>query len=351
MRANGGQWLYSISLISFLRWCHPPHFLLTILMEDIRFHRPVCGFCGCSVNENDPASYLAIPTCHSPGTEPDGVCVNSISSGSLVFTGNPVPTFYLTHLLCLRIFRCARPDSNIPLRYVIASAGLIRDADLHNHHRLSDLDAAAMVAKFNPNVSDDLRYILNASESFHILVDRMLALPNELTNAIILQCQVDLALALTACEYHHDLFMDILRKDVVRRRVACCIEAATLLQPGLQQKLFSEKIIVLEEKMKATFVQLTGVDYLQDIGKELSDPKAFEFVIPGGRPQQLALLVDDIGIKNIAFTVNAKGRPDWIRPDHRKHNIVLDLRNFTAIRILADVSDRRAPRAHTLIYL
>ncbi|KAK7189315.1 hypothetical protein PSPO01_04902 [Paraphaeosphaeria sporulosa] len=112
----------------------------------------------------------------------------------------------------------------------------------------------------------------------------------------------------------------------------------------MQQELFTEKVVLLEKRMKATFVQLAGQKYLQEIGKEVSNPEALEFTIPGDQTKQLALLVDDIGIRNIAFTADAKGRPAWIRPDNRKHKIVLDPREFTAIRIVSDGHNIGYPR-------
>jgi hypothetical protein len=215
----------------------------------------------------------------------------------MVLSGNPVPTFYLVHSHCLRIFQGACPESNIHLRYVIVSAVPVRATGLH-HHCLSDLDAAALVAKFNPDVSDNLKRSLESSDCFRGLIRSMQELPAELIQAFLLQCRLDLALALTAYGIHN-LFVEMLRRDIVRTRIASCIAAAALLRHSMRQELFTEEIIPLEEKIQATLIQLAGKEYLQDFRKELSSPEAFEFIIPKDQTQQLALLVDDIGVKNI----------------------------------------------------
>ncbi|KAF1980392.1 hypothetical protein BU23DRAFT_625798 [Bimuria novae-zelandiae CBS 107.79] len=109
--------------------------------------------------------------------------------------------------------------------------------------------------------------------------------------------------------------MQLVKQDAVRKRIATYIQAAPLLHPGTLQEVFTERVVELAEKMKATFVRIAGAEYLQDIGRESSSTDAMYFTIPNGQAQQLALLVDDVGIINIAFRANANGRPDWIRPD------------------------------------
>jgi hypothetical protein len=228
------------------------------------------------------------------------------------------------------------PNSNVPLRYVIASATPTRQVSPRHCHHLSDLDLAALVTNFNPVASPNVKDYLHASSSFSHLISRLQDLPPELYVLILSYCQLDLALAVTACKNLY-VFMQLVRQDIFRTQFVTCIQAAPLVRPSMLQTIFTEKIVALTEKMKATFVRIAGAEYLQDIVRESSSPEAVDFTIPRCQTQ-LALLVDDVGILNIAFRANAKGHPDWIRSDVRRHNIVLDTRDFSAIRIVSDVS-------------
>jgi hypothetical protein len=322
------------------------------------YHSRRCGLCGCLVNESHTRSYLAVSTKPGPATEHANISfdqeskcirVDSATSTSWTRFEYAFPGHYLIHTHCLQIFRDACPNSKVPLRYVIASASLVRQVDPHDCRRLSELDAAAIVANFDPAKAQILNNRLHASDSFSSLICGAIKLPYELRELIFTHCQLDISLAITACK-DPEVFMKLVGRDVVRTRMTMCIQAASLLRPDTLQEVFTEKVVALTENMKATFVMISGVEYLQDIGKELPNPKAIGFVIPRGQPQQLALRTNDVGILNIAFGVDAKGHYNWIRPDTRKHDIVLDTRKFTAIRIVFDVSIVSGCRAIALTY-
>jgi hypothetical protein len=330
------------------------------------YHSRSCGFCGCLVNERNTTSYQAVSTQPGPATEhanisfdqeSKSISIDSHTSTSWARSSNSFPGHYLFHIHCLRIFQNACPDSKVPLRYVIASASPICQVNPHHCHRLSELDAAALVTKFNPhNLEHRLHapflpaalFLPDASDEFSRLIRGVRGLPPELYKPVLSYCQTDLALAMTAC-VDPKLFMQLVRQDVVRSRVTMCIQAASLCPGPLQQDVFTEKVVELAEKMKATFVPTAGAEYLQDIGEESSNPDAIHFIIPKDQPLQLRLLVDEGGILNVAFGADAKGRPNWVRPDIRQHDIVLDTRKCKAIRIISDVSIAPGRKALVLI--
>jgi hypothetical protein len=311
------------------------------------YHSRRCGLCGCLVNERNTTSYRAVST--QPGAAIEHaniifdkkskcISIGSVTSTSWTRSSNSLPHHYLLHNHCLRIFRGACSDSEIPLHYVIASASPICQVNPHHCHRLSELDAAALVANFNLDGFHNLNHRLHASHEFSNLISRLHELPNELYELVLPYCQADLAVAITACG-NPSYFMQLVRQDVARSRITMCIQAASLLCPStLQQELFTEKVVKLAEKMEATFILTAGAEYLQDIGEESSNPDAIHFTIPTGQPLQLRLLVDERGILNIAFGADIKGRPNWVRPDTREHDVVLDTRKCTAIRIISNVS-------------
>ncbi|KAF1936665.1 hypothetical protein EJ02DRAFT_515682 [Clathrospora elynae] len=309
------------------------------------YHSRRCGFCGCLVNETKTGSYLAVSTKLGPATEHANMSFDqqskhirvdgSITSTSWTRFEYEFPSYYLIHAHCLQIFRDACPNSKVPLRYVIASASLVRQVDSRDCHRLSELDAAVIVANFNPAKFEVLNNLLYTLDTFSSFIQSVYKLPYELYESILTRCQLDLSLAITAC-VKPELFMQLSGQDVVRTRMTMCIQAASLLNPDTLQEVFTEKVVTLTENMKATFVMISGVEYLQNIGQESSNPKAIDFIIPRGQPKQLALRTNDVGLLNIAFGVDAKGNYNWIRPDTRKHDIVLDTRDFTAIRIVFD---------------
>jgi hypothetical protein len=161
----------------------------------------------------------------------------------------------------------------------------------------------------------------------------------EISEAILLHCQPDIALAI-ASRTRHSLFMSVIKNDIVRKRIAMCVEAEQLLDTDNNQTRHTERVITLSEKMKATFVCLGGEMYLQSIDKESSCPEAVDVFIERGWPEVLALHVDHFGVRNIAFTLDSTRRPKWIRGDTRIHNIFLDERGvFERIRLISDVSN------------
>jgi len=175
------------------------------------------------------------------------------------------------------------------------------------------------------------------SKTFSSLIHAVKVLPLELREIVFSYCQVDLALAITSYN-DHSIFTKLVREDITRKRIAACIEVSPLSEPDTIQEIFTEKAVKLSEKLKISFVSIAGQKYLQGIGQDSSSLDTMEITICKGRPQLLALRVDPLGILNVAFEADAKGHLKWARPNTRKHDVVLDIRKFAAIRVVSDVS-------------
>ncbi|KAF2799725.1 hypothetical protein K505DRAFT_370773 [Melanomma pulvis-pyrius CBS 109.77] len=288
------------------------------------WHEPTCCICGKLVDERK-RGFRCIST--QPGTT-----VSTTISTLPVHNANSFPSDYLIHDFCLLIFERACPRFVEHLRYVITTAWLTSPVDAQNFHGLSSLDAGALVSMFGFNSSDR---ISKKSTDFSKLIDRVFKLPVELYEAIFSNCQHSNALMITACE-KPDLFMQLIKRDIVRTRITMCIQAAPLLVSNSSHEVFTENFVKLAQNMEAEFISIAGDEYLRSIRQRSLSPGTVHFNIKNGQPQLLALLVNSLGILNIAFEVDAKGLYKWIRPDIRKHNIVLDIRKFTAIWVVSD---------------
>ncbi|KAF2196023.1 hypothetical protein GQ43DRAFT_476689 [Delitschia confertaspora ATCC 74209] len=90
--------------------------------------------------------------------------------------------------------------------------------------------------------------------------------------------------------------------------------------------------------MTLVFVSLGGETYLQDIREKNSyrTPPEHHVNISLDEPQLLALQVDHLGIRNIAFGLDKDGKPKWLRDENRLAKIFVDRvsTSFTRIHIV-----------------
>lgn len=93
--------------------------------------------------------------------------------------------------------------------------------------------------------------------------------------------------------------------------------------------------------MTATFVSLDGETYLQDIRDDTleSIPERLHVNFdPLSAPHGLALQVDHLEVRNIAFHFSKSQKPYWLRDEDRLAKVFIDRSNTGAsIRILSDV--------------
>ena len=95
--------------------------------------------------------------------------------------------------------------------------------------------------------------------------------------------------------------------------------------------------------MTAVFVSLPGGSYLQGIEERKSRQSSEhckDFSLHA-EPKGLALQVDHLGIRNIAFELDKDERPLWLRDENRSTDIFVDkltTGSFSCLRIVSDVS-------------
>ncbi|KAF1359872.1 hypothetical protein EJ07DRAFT_155355 [Lizonia empirigonia] len=94
--------------------------------------------------------------------------------------------------------------------------------------------------------------------------------------------------------------------------------------------------------MTAIFVSLGGETYLQDIKETDLHQKpsvhCVDFWLDAG-PQVLALQVDHLGIRNIAFELGRDNQPKWLRDENRLANMFVDRLTTGTFSCLRTISD------------
>jgi len=322
------------------------HHMATVRsLPSASWHLAECGICGCAINQTNIRSYRAISTLPDANItheirrfSKDTLVLGAGISYSGVRMQGTSPTWCIVDIRCLNILRCTWAGSTVPLRVLISIVKPALPIVSGNYHALSHLDAAAIVSALGKPRSRKLSKACLTqciSESVFRAIQR---LPVEIIEAILQYCEPDLVLAI-ASRMERSPFDFTAKKDIVRKRIRMCIEAEQLLDSGKDQRLYTERVVTLSEKMKATFVCYGGEMYLGSISKETNCPNAVDIFISKGQPEVLALHTDEFGIRNIAFALDDFRRPKRIRGDARKHHIFLDEgRTFERIRMVSDVS-------------
>jgi hypothetical protein len=299
------------------------------------WHLAECSLCGIPINQQDSASYQAIPA--QPGLI--GRAVPGSHGGRFVLEHEStvsfsnyrhegtLPALCLIDNTCCKIHNLESLESLDTIRNVIRVVKPSRSVDSRNVYPLTASDAEALVAKFEPTKPfTATSYYLQCS------------LPFELRRQVMLHYGLADVLQLAMTLQAPAFFDETVRTDPVRKRVAMSIQASKLLHKKEHQTLLTEKTVTLSRNMKLLCIDIGGEKYIKDIVKESSCPEAVEITIEGGRAQLLALHVDDWGIRDIAFASDEKGHLKWALDVARKVEIFMDEETFERVRIVSDVS-------------
>jgi hypothetical protein len=300
------------------------------------WHLTECSLCGIPINQQDTASYQAIPAQPGlsgravPGSHEGRFVLKYESTVSFSYYRHEgtLPALYLIDNTCCKIhYNLQSPESLDTVRNVIRVAKPTGSVDSRNVHPLTASDAEALVAKFE-------RTEPSTATSYYL----QWSLPFELRRQVMLHYGLADVLQLAITLQAPAFFDETVRKDPVRKRVAMSIQASKLLHKKEHQTLLTERTVTLSRNMKLLCIDIGGEKYIQDIVKESSCPEAVEITIEGGRAQLLALHVDDWGIRDIAFASDEKGHLKWALNFARKVEIFMDEETFERIRIVSDVS-------------
>jgi hypothetical protein len=299
------------------------------------WHLTECSLCGIPIDQQDTASYQAIPAQPGlsgravPGSHEGHFVLEYESTVSFSYYRHEgtLPALYLIDNTCCKIHNLQDIQSFDIFRNVIRVVKPTGSVDSSNVYPLTASDAKALVAKFEPTKPPTAR-------SYY----RQCSLPFELRRQVMLHYGLADVLQLAVTLQAPAFFDETVRKDPVRKRVAMSIQASKLLHKKEHQTLLTEKTVTLSRNMKLLCIDIGGEKYIQDIVKESSCPEAVEITIEGGRAQLLALHVDDWGIRDIAFASDEKGHLRWALDVARKVEIFMDEEAFERIRIVSDVS-------------
>jgi hypothetical protein len=348
------------------------------------WHTADCRLCGGMVAEDEVKSYGAIRTLPNQDClEEEAPIVEDIRvkrirvgtlTSSFVRFYRTFPGLYLFHRRCYAMIRhaanCEEPRvSLLALVSILAPTTPVDDVE---SEPLSTLDGDTLATTFNLTIQPECRPSspLSAFNPTIHLKDRsffpwsafrdLLALialrdllafrkllystPPEILLLILSKCPAEYALAVTV-GLADSYFNKIIRDDLARQRIAVGIQAARLLQDQTHDETYTERYIVLSSRMTAIFVSLGGETYLQDIQETDSHRKPSVHCVDfslDGEPQVLALQVDHLGIRNIAFELGGDNQPKWLRDENRLANMFVDrltTGKFSRLRIISDVSE------------
>jgi hypothetical protein len=316
------------------------------------WHAADCKLCGGKVAEDEVESYGAIRTL--PNQEPleektailEDIRVRRIRFGT--FTSSFVrfyrtfPGLYLFHRRCYAMIRhaasCEEPKvSLLTLVSILAPTTPVDDA---RFEPLTNLDGDILATTFNLTIQPEDRLSSSPSAFGELLHNA----PSEILLHILSTCPVEYALAVTV-GLPDFFFNDVVRDDLSRQRITVGIQAARLLQDQAHDEVYTESYVELSTKMTATFVSLGGETYLQDIQETDTHQKpsvhCVNFSLNGG-PQVLALQVDRLGIRNIAFELGRDNQPKWLRDENRLADMFVDrltTGTFSRLRTISDVGE------------
>lgn len=293
--------------------------------------------CGGEIDKERTESYRAVRTLPGqeslenldPVLENGWIRVGSLLSSRSRFLGS-LPGLYLLHRICIKIIRTAAGIEQPTVSLLTLISLLIPTAPASTSvHPLSNLDGDALATIFNsPGAM--------ASPS-SLLATRLNNLPPEIMSIILSFCGAEYALA-TAAGLPWSFLYEVIRDDIARQRIVVGIQATRLLHTQPHLELYTERTVKLSSRMTAIFVELGGVTYLQDVQEATSSkPKGHLDFSLDTLPHGLALQVDHLGVRNIAFHFS-KSKIDWLR-DGRTADVFMDKWNgdsFPSIRIVSD---------------
>ena len=320
------------------------------------WHAAHCKLCGGKIAQERVNSYGAIRTLPNQEQLEDEVPalddgrlgrirVGTVVSLSRIRSLGTLPGLYLFHRRCCAIIRhvadCDKPKvSLLTLASVLAPTTPVDDSC---SEPLSKLDGDTLAMIFNrPSSHQPDNGALSQCSDFREFRELLHNTPPELLSLIVSKCTAEHALAVTV-GLAESFLDDVVRDDVARQRIAVGIQVARLLQNQAHDEVYTEKEIKLSSSMTAVFVPLPGGLYLQGIEEKKSrwsSEHSIDFSLDT-EPKVLALQVDHLGIRNIAFELDKNERPMWLRDENRSMNIFVDklaTGSFSCLRIVSDVS-------------
>ncbi|KAI1533291.1 hypothetical protein PtrSN002B_010388 [Pyrenophora tritici-repentis] len=313
------------------------------------WHAADCKLCGGKVAEDKVEFYGAIRTlpnqdCLEEETPIlEDIRVRRIRVGTLTSSFvrfyRTFPGLYLFHRRCYAMIRHAAKceEPKVSLLTLVSILAPTTPVDEARFEPLSNLDGDSLATTFNLTIQPEGR-LSSPSSAFRELLH---STPPEILLLILSKCPAEYALAVTV-GLADSYFNKVIRDDLARQRITVGIQAARLLQDQAHNEVYTERYIELSSRMTAIFVSLGGEIYLQDIKATDSHRKpsvhCVDFSLNGG-PQVLALQVDHLGIRNIAFELGRDNQPKWLRDENRLANMFLDrltTGTFSCLRIISD---------------
>jgi hypothetical protein len=311
-----------------------------------------CKFCGRPIDCLDVESYRAIPSRQGRLSLEHSIPVLEHSDARRIIIGpvtasrirvlGSLPEVYLTHLLCIKIFRKATGCSTPPISLltIVCILAPTSPVDTAYSHPLSDLDGDALAAIFSPTSRHSQ---LQRPSPGRSLRDPLYNLPPEMLSQVLSHCQPDHALAITV-GLADTFWRQVVKGDVARHHLTVAIQATQLLQKQTHDEYYREDVIELSGKMVARFVSLGSEVYLRDIVKrgecvQLSEGDV-EFCLDKP-PKLLAIQADHLGVCNVAFSHAPDGTPEFLRDRTLPPNMFVDRvddESFAFLRIVSDVS-------------
>ncbi|KAF1352967.1 hypothetical protein EJ07DRAFT_158967 [Lizonia empirigonia] len=323
-------------------------------IQQSSWHAANCKLCGGKIAQEKVGSYRAIRTLPDQEQLEDEVPaledsrlgrirIGTFMSLSRIRSLGTLPGLYLFHRRCYAIIRhvadCDRPKvSLLTLVSVLAPTTPIDESDVEP---LSKLDGDTLATIFNrlPSIQPD-NGVPSQFSGFRELLHNT---PPELLSIILSKCTAEHALAVTV-GLADSFFDNVVRDNLARQRIAIGIQVARLLQNQAHNEVYTEREIKLSSSMTAVFVPLPGGLYLQVIEERKSHQKSLAHCIDfslDAEPKVLALQVDHLGIRNIAFELDKDEIPMWLRDENRSANVFVDrlaTGSFSCLRIVSDVS-------------
>jgi hypothetical protein len=323
------------------------------------WHAADCKLCGGKVAQENVQSYRAIRTLPNqdclaetaPILEESRVGlirIGTLSSSCIRLYGT-LPGLYLFHRRCYAIIRhaasCEGPKvSLLTLVSILAPTISVNDSKMEP---LSNLDGDTLATIFNSHSTIEPEDCPSSPTFKELLYNT----PAELLSLILSECPAEYALAVTV-GLPGSYFDQVIQNDLARQRIAIGIQATRLLQGQAHDEIYTERHVDLSSRMTAVFVSLGGQTYLQNIQKKNTHLKpsvhSVDFSLEE-EPQVLALQIDHLGIRNIAFKLGKDDQPKWLRDENRLSNIFVDrlaTGTFLRLRIIFDVSGIASPNLH-----
>lgn len=317
------------------------------------WHSADCKLCGGKIEQDKVETYRAIRTLPNQECLEDEVPIleevrvgririGTIRSSRVRFLGT-LPRLYLFHRRCYAMIRHAAgcEKSKVSALTLVSILASTAPVDNSNFEPLSNLDGNTFTTIFNsrPTIQSDTP----PPSPLSTFRERLYDSPSEVVSLVLSHCQAEYALAITV-GLADSFFNQAIRNNIARQRITVGIQAARLLRDRAHEEVYIEKNIKLSANMTAVFLPLGGETYLQNIEETNSCQKSSEYRIDfslEAGSQVLALQVDHLGIRNIAFELGKDKKPIWLRDENRLANIFFDkftTGSFDYLRTVSDVS-------------